>query len=195
MAEQSEKAIKNREVRAFGFVGAEAVRTLTEKLSDLVNEDAQQLIRLPMACYGSAWISAQAFYDYVRTMAVPLETCALGSVEGAALLVFAAGRQRLAAEGTVFAFERYKLWFEKESLDVVELAQKTQIAKDLEWHSSQSIAAASGLSTEAVLDMFRRGAVLSVEEALDQGLVTGMLDAEGRYPLDCGSQAVCAAAG
>ncbi len=59
----AENTLKTREVRAFGFVGAEVVRTLTEKLSDLAEEDAQEPIRLAMACYGSAWISSQAFHE------------------------------------------------------------------------------------------------------------------------------------
>ncbi len=195
MAENTEKTLKTREVRAFGFVGAEAVRTLTEKLSDLAEEDAREPIRLAMACYGNAWISSQAFHDYVRTMAVPLDTCALGCVEGSALLVFASGRQRLAAVGTVFSFTRYKIWFEKEDLDVVELAQKAQIAKQAEWNAAKSIARASGLSAEVVLEMFRQGVVLSVKEALDQGLVTGTLEdgVQERLKVETGqvSVAVC----
>ena len=138
----------------------------------LLDATGDDPIDLRLMCPGGDLDAALAVADTIDLLGVDVRACAAGVVGGPALAPFVAGTTRVACPQATFVLRDPELSASGRAEDVALTVVRHRQQLDA-LHSR--LAAACGRPAERLAEDMRTGLVLSAEEALQYGLVGGVV--------------------
>jgi len=160
--------LRRRIIVATGPLDDAAAEQVSAELVLLDNEN-QDEITLHLASRDAGIDAALTLIATIDLIAAPVHAIATGSVEGAAVAVFAAADRRTAHPHAAFILRQPKAGFDgdAESLRVAADAHQRDLAT-----ICGRIAATTGRAPDEVAEDLRRGRLLTVADAEDYGLIS-----------------------
>jgi ATP-dependent Clp protease protease subunit len=142
----------------------------------LLDGSGDEPIQLVMSCPDGDLVAATALADTVDLVGVELRTVCSGSIAGPAVLPFALGSRRLAQPHATFRLVEPALELQGRASDLAEASVRhTSLLAELHGR----VAAATGNTVAAVAEDFRRGRLLTAEQAQAYGLVDDIVRRHG----------------
>jgi ATP-dependent protease ClpP protease subunit len=131
-------------------------------------------LRIMLSSHGGGLVPAFAAYNEIRSMPTELTTLNTGTTDSSAIMIFMAGKTRLACENSAFLFHQTSWTFSsvEQSLSVVADAQRWMAT--YQGMMANIVAANSKLEVPRVVEMMQVGTNLTSEQALDCGLIHGI---------------------
>jgi len=176
-----ERLLNQRIVMAAGCLDGEAATRLCAQLLTL-DAEGDGPIRLELQNLDADLPAALTVTGVLDTLRVPVTAYAGGRTSGPGLSVLAAASRRLAYPNAFFAMAEPKVSFDGPATAIA--VHEEQIRAMLSELYAR-LAEVTGHEVEEIRDDARRGRLLTVEQAIDYGLIEGL--AEPRGPADRGA--------
>lgn len=155
-----------------GAVGPEALRTFLSFVKDEVPNDCAGIDVLIRSVGGSVPV-ALAFAELLLSLPCGVRTCNLANVDSASIIVFAAGKERLAPRGTTFFLHPVG----KEVVGVKTAAELRRLADEIEhdtFRETEFLARRTGTDARKWRDMMDRETRIDSVAACALGLATSV---------------------
>ncbi|HEX2286835.1 MAG TPA: ATP-dependent Clp protease proteolytic subunit [Mycobacterium sp.] len=175
-----ERLLEQRIVMAHGRLDNEAATRLCAQLLTLDAENTQP-IRLELQSLDAELDAALTVMGVLDALRVPVSAYVAGRLRGPAVGLLALADHRYGYPSTVFVLSEPRMNFDGTVAAVT--AQEQQATHMLSELASR-LAAVTGRDVEQIRSDFERQRVLTVDEALEYGLIDGR--AEPRRPLQTG---------
>lgn len=94
------------EISLMGRIDVERIEKIQREITEALKTHPNEEITLILSSPGGGLGPALAFYEWVRLKNIPLTTIAIGEVSSAAVIVFLAGKKRLATTHTFFCLHK-----------------------------------------------------------------------------------------
>ncbi len=148
-----------------------SLEKLKERIKNVLTENNGADIILLISSVGGDPFTAFGFYDWVELKGISLTTVALGNTDSAAIIIFLAGKRRIAGKHTIFRFHEFTLSIKDAKFSVSELHQT-----DLESKKGQDIyirivSERCGKSIRKVRNVMKNRVAMNTEDAKAFGLI------------------------
>jgi ATP-dependent Clp protease, protease subunit len=177
-----ERLLEQRIVMAHGWLDNEAATGLCAQLLTLDAESAQP-IRLELQSLDAELDAALSIMGVLDALRVQVSAYVAGRIRGPAVGLLALADHRYAYPSAVFVLSEPRLQFEGTVADVT--AHEEQ-ARHMLGELASRLAAVTGRDVEQIRSDLERQRLLTVDEAIDYGLIEGR--AEPRRPAQTGLQ-------
>jgi ATP-dependent Clp protease, protease subunit len=117
---------RSRKIYLIGTIDLDMYARFTEELDTLVKENSKKQIYIEL-CSDGGDDTMYAFYDKIVNCTTPIHIYAYGSVQSAAVLVFAAGHKRFASPSTQFMVHESSTKLKGESSDLINAARQLEL--------------------------------------------------------------------
>ncbi len=170
-----ERLLNQRIVLAHGQLDGESATRLCAQLLTL-DAEGEGPIRLELQNLDADLPAALTVMGVLDTLRVPVTAYAGGRISGPGLGVLAAAGHRRAYPNAFFAMSEPRV-----SLDgpVAAVAAQEEQVRAMRSELYARLAAVTGRAEEEIRDDSRRGRLLTVDQAVDYGLVEGLAEARG----------------
>jgi ATP-dependent Clp protease, protease subunit len=170
-----ERLLNQRIVMAHGCLDGESATRLCAQLLTL-DAESDGPIRLELQNLDADLSAALTVIGVLDTLRVPVTAYAGGRTSGPGLAVLAAVRHRRAYPNAFFAMSEPRVSFDGPVTAVATHEEQVRVMLD-EVHLR--LAEVTGHEVDQIRDDARRGRLLTVEQAIDYGLVEGLAEARG----------------
>jgi ATP-dependent Clp protease protease subunit len=181
-ARLSDRLLQQRIVMAHGWLDNEAATRLSAQLLTLDAEGTQP-IRLELQSLDAELSAALSVMGVLDALRAPVSAYGGGRVRGPALGLLALARHRFAYPSALFVLSEPRMHFDGTAASVA--SQEEQVRLMLGELLSR-LAALTGRDVEQIRSDFERQRLLTVDDAVDYGLIEGR--AEPRKPARAGLQ-------
>jgi len=160
-----------RELWFCGSVNETSAKALLDGLIGLWRKKKAR-ITLYITSPGGYIPVALAVYEFIRTKSIVLQTIAMGQVASSALLIFLAGKRRIAtANTTFFVHEITRSWDSPPHLASRELTRLAEATVAEQKLMCRLLAEETGLSEEQWQTLAEQQTYITAQQALEYGLV------------------------
>jgi ATP-dependent Clp protease protease subunit len=170
-----ERLLNQRIVMAYGCLDGEAATRLCAQLLTL-DAEGDGPIRLELQNLDADLSAALTVIGVLDTLRVPVTAYAGGRTSGPGLSVLAAARHRRAYPNAFFAMSEPRVSFDGPATAIA--VHEEQIRAMLSELYAR-LAEVTGNEVDEIRDDARRGRLLTVEQAIDYGLIEGLAEARG----------------
>jgi ATP-dependent Clp protease, protease subunit len=170
-----ERLLNQRIVMAHGHLDGESATRLCAQLLTL-DAEGEGPIRLELQNLDADLPAALTVMGVLDTLRVPVTAYAGGRISGPGLGILAAAGHRRAYPNAFFAMSEPRVSFDGPVTAVA--AQEEQVRAMLSELYAR-LAGATGREEDELRDDARRGRLLTVDQAIDYGLVEGLAEARG----------------
>ena len=170
-----ERLLNQRIVMAHGGLDGETATRLCAQLLTL-DAEGDGPIRLELQNLDADLPAALTVIGVLDTLRVPVTAYAGGRTSGPGLAVLAAVRHRRAYPNAFFAMSEPRVSFDGPVTAVAIHEEQVRVMVDQLY---ERLAESTGHEVDEVRDDARRGRLLTVEQAIDYGLVEGLAEARG----------------
>jgi ATP-dependent Clp protease, protease subunit len=173
-----ERLLNQRIVMAHGFLDDESATRLCAQLLTL-DAEGEGPIRLELHNLDASLPAALTVIGVLDTLRVPVTANTGGRASGPGLGVLAAARHRRAYPNAFFVMSEPTVSFDG---PVTAVATHEEQVQAMLSELYARMAEATGHDVDEIRDDARRGRLLSVEQAIDYGLLEGLAEARGPAP-------------
>ena len=170
-----ERLLNQRIVMAHGCLDGESATRLCAQLLTL-DAEGDGPIRLELQNLDAELPAALTVIGVLDTLRVPVTAYAGGRTSGPGLAVFAAAGHRRAYPSAFFAMSEPRVSFDGPVTSVAAHEEQVRVMVD---ELYERLAEATGHEVDDVRGDARRGRLLTVEQAMDYGLVEDLAEARG----------------
>lgn len=170
-----ERLLNQRIVMAHGWLDGESATRLCAQLLTL-DAEGEGPIRLELQNLDAELPAALTVMGVLDTLRVPVTAYAGGRTSGPGLCVLAAASHRRAYPNAFFAMSEPRVSFDGPATAVAVQEEHLQ-AMLAELYAR--LAEVTGHEVDEIRDDARRGRLLTVEQAIDYGLIEGLAEARG----------------
>ena len=168
-----ERLLNQRIVMAHGCLDGESATRLCAQLLTL-DAEGEGPIRLELQSIDADLSAALSIIGVLDTLRVPVTAYAGGRTGGPGLAVLAAARHRRAYPNAFFAMSEPRVSFDG---PVTAVAAHEEQVRAMLSDLYARLAEVTGHEVEEIRDDARRGRLLTVEQAIDYGLIEGLAEA------------------
>jgi ATP-dependent protease ClpP protease subunit len=165
-----------RTVAWFGGVNEDEMKKVFGKIVELYQKDNKEPIYLVITSGGGSTVVSFAFYDLITACNINLVTICAGHADSAAIVIFLAGKERLATEHSTMEIHESEVSFsDPRRGDEVNAAKKYN---DIGSRFSAEIVnrQTGGMVTAKTFHLLRRDiTILTADEMLELGIATDIL--------------------
>lgn len=155
-----------------GDINDENLRKIIDEIRKS-QKKKNESIRLYVNSGGGSIPDGKAFYDWVRSKKIQLETIGWGEVVSSAILIFLAGQKRKATKNTTFLIHNALTTYRKGAYNPIqneEISLKSKVESAI---FSEIIAKETKITKQEALRLIRgkKHMLLTAKEAKDKGLI------------------------
>ncbi len=168
----------DRTIRLFGDINSENVQKVEEKIHELLEKDPNEWVNLVITSLGGDTVLGFGLYDVLKRVR-NLQTTAVGEVTSIAILVFMAGKRRIAMKNIRMFFHETQLHVAADtSFSLSGLKRRAlQMEKDHELYERIIAENTNGRSTQDLIaDICHKEVTLGIDKLLDWGIVHSVLE-------------------
>lgn len=174
-----DELLSNREIFLTEEVDAATSNELLKQLMFLERQDSKKEITLYINSLGGEVISGLAVYDYIEMMKAPVRTVCMGTAASMGAILFLAGKERLMLPHTRLmihdpSYSRNDIGGKKPH-EIQHALDKLNETREV---LARIIAEKTGKSLEEIYAVTASDTFYSVEEAIEFGLATNVLEGE-----------------
>ena len=159
------------------------INYITQQIASQKTENSIDEIVIQVASSGGSSDHGLLIFNYLRQLSIPITTLGMGNVDSAAVMIFCAGKKRIAMKSCRILLHE-ALTTIQGSFNTVKLHEIAYMNERNTHDYSSVIADVTGKDITEVVEQVKEGRVLSSEEAKNFGLVTNISDAPYLSNLD-----------
>lgn len=169
--------LNNRIILMYGYIDTKAASSIVRDLLTLSYIDDKKEIKLYIASFGGSYLDMMAIYDTIENLQVPVSGVCIGQANGYAALILASctkGKRYALAHSTI-SIEQTMAILVPGPNQQTEIAIAAREAKNERLVFEKIIAEKTTQAFERIHDDCETGITLSAQEAIEYGLIDGII--------------------